>query len=318
MNFVRLFVLLVSVLVAGPLGAQSFPVKPIRIISPYPPGGGNDTLARVVGDKMSELLGQRVFVENKPGANTIIGTEAVAKSSPDGYTLGFIPNTLVINPAFYPRLPYDPIKDFAPVGLVAMTPLMMVTNPAGPSTVKEVIAILKENPGKLSYGTSGNGSPAHLAGLLFSSMTGAKLTHVPYKGTAQAVNDLLAGHIPMMMSAMITVIPQVKAGKIKVIAVTTAKRLSVVPDAPTIAEAGVPGYESIVWYGLVAPAGTPPVIVNQLNALVERSLNQPDVITKLDSQGVIPYHSTAAAFAARISEELPKWKRIADSGVKID
>ncbi len=300
--------------------AQAYPSRPIRMISPYPPGGGNDILGRILGDKMSEGLGQRIVVENKPGANTIVGTEVLAKSAPDGYTLILLPSTFVTNPAFYPKLPYDTVRDFAAVGLVANSPQMMVAHPSAPvKAIRDVIALAKSKPGELSYGSSGNGSPGHLAGILFSMMTGAELTHVGYKGTAPAVNDVVAGHIPMMMSSMISVIPQVKAGKLRVIAVTTNKRLPVVPDAPTIAEAGVAGYEAGFWYGMLAPARTPDAIVKQLNIQIEHTLKQADVLEKFAAQGIEPYYSTPQDFAARIREELPKWSKvISASGVKIE
>ncbi len=324
MKFVRVLSLsllaLPALLVTGAALAQAYPTKPIRIISPYPPGGGNDTLGRIFGDKMGEALGQRFIVENKPGANTIVGTEYLAKSAPDGYTLILLPSAFVTNPAFYPKLPYDTVADFAPVGLVAMSPQMMVAYPGTPvSTVKDVIALLKAKPGSLTYSSSGNGSPGHLAGILFSMMAGVEWTHVGYKGTAPAVADAVAGHVSMMMSAMIAVLPQVKAGKLKVIAVTTTRRLPVMPDAPTITEAGVPGYEAGFWYGMLAPAHTPDAIIKQLNTQLDVALRQPDVIEKLASQGVEPYYSTPQAFAARIKEEIPKWmKVISASGVKIE
>lgn len=300
--------------------AQAWPAKPIRLISPYPPGGGNDILGRIISDKMGEGLGQRIIIENRPGANTIVGTELVAKAAPDGYTLILLATPFVTNPSFYPKLPYDTIADFAPVGLIAMSPQMMVAHPAAPvKTVKEVIALAKARPGQLSYGSSGNGSPGHLAGILFSMMAGVELTHVGYKGTSPAVNDVVAGHVPMMMSAMISVIPQVKAGKLRVLAVTTTRRLPILPDAPTIAEAGVPGYEAGFWYGLLAPARTPEAIVRQVNSQIEQVLKQADVLDKLAAQGVEAYYSTPQEFARLIREELPKWaKVIAASGVKIE
>ena len=319
MNIARLL-LLSMLFVAGAAVAQSYPSKPVRIISPYPPGGGNDTLGRIFAEKMSEGLGQRFIVENKPGANTIVGTEYVAKSAPDGYTIILLPNAFVTNPAFYPKLPYDTVADFAPIGLVANSPQMMVANPGTPvATVKEVIALLKAKPNSLSYSSSGNGSPGHLAGILFSMMAGVEWTHVGYKGTAPAVADVVAGHVPMMMSAMVSVIPQVKAGKLKVIAVTTTRRLPIVPDAPTISEAGVPGYEAGFWYGMLAPARTPDAVIRTLNGQLDQALKQPDVIEKLASQGVDTFYSTPQAFAARIKEEIPKWmKVISASGVKIE
>ena len=315
----RLPGLLILLLLSGAAMAQTYPSKPVRIISPYPPGGGNDTMGRIMADKMSDGLGQRFIVENKPGANTIVASEYLAKSAPDGYTIIMLTSTLTINPAFYPKLPYDAVADFSPVGLIAISPQMMVANPATPvNTVKDVIALLKAKPNSLSYSSSGNGSPSHLAGILFAMMTGVEWTHVAYKGTSPALADVMAGHVPMMMSAMITVIPQIKAGKLKVIGVTTARRLPVVPEAATIAEA-VPGYEASLWYGILAPARTPEGIIRQLNNQIDLALKQPDVIEKLASQGVDSFYSTPQAFAARIKEELPKWAKVsAASGVKMD
>lgn len=311
---------LLPALLAGPASAQGYPNKPVRIISPYPPGGGNDTLGRIIGEKMAEGLGQRFIIENKPGANTIVGTDYLAKSAPDGYTLILLPSAFVTNPAFYAKLPYDTVSDFSPVGLVANSPQMMVAHPGTPvQSVKDVVALLKAKPQSLSYASSGNGSPGHLAGILFEGMAGVKWTHVGYKGTGPAVADVVAGHVPMMMSAMIAVLPHVKSGKLKLLAVTTVKRLPIVPDAPTVSEAGVPGYEAGFWYGMLAPARTPEAIIKSLNAQIDHALKQNDVIDKLASQGVEPYYSTPQAFATRIREELPKWmKVITAAGVKIE
>ena len=244
--------------------AQQFPTRPIRLISPYPPGGGNDVLARLIADKMGDALGQRVVVDNRAGANTIVGTDIVAKSAPDGYTMVLVPNSFVTNPGFYAKLPYDTIRDFAPVALVALSPQMLVVHPSvAATTVKELIALAKAKPGYYSYGSSGNGSVGHLAMALFDVMAGIKMEHIAYKGTAPAVTELLGGQIPLMMSSMLSVLPHVKAGKLRLLAVTTAKRSPALPDTPTIAEAGVPGYEATLWYGLIAVAHTPePILEN--------------------------------------------------------
>jgi tripartite-type tricarboxylate transporter receptor subunit TctC len=300
--------------------AQQYPSKPIRYISPYPAGGGNDTLLRILADKVGEQIGQRIIVDNRPGANTIVGTEYVAKSAPDGYTFLLIPNTFATNPAFYPKLPYDTAKDFTPVAEVALSPQMIVAHPSFPGkTVKELLALAKAKPGELTYGTSGNGSIGHLAGLLFSSMTGAKLTHVPYKGTAPAVNELVGGQIALMFSSMISVLPQVRSGRLKIIALTTAQRAKALPDVPTIAESGVPGYECSLWYGILAPARTPDAIVRRMNAELGTALKSPDVVEKLSTQAVEPHHTTPEQFGALIRAELGKWdKVIKASGVKAE
>jgi tripartite-type tricarboxylate transporter receptor subunit TctC len=300
--------------------AQQYPTKPIRYISPYPAGGGNDTLLRILADKVGEQVGQRIIVDNRPGANTIVGTELLVKSPPDGYTFLLIPNTFATNPGFYPKLPYDTTKDVAPVAQVAQSPQMIVAHPSFPAkTVKELLAMAKAKPGALTYGTSGNGSIGHLAGLLLTSMTGAQFTHVAYKGTAPAVNELVGGHIPLMISSMIATLPQVRSGRLKIIALTTAKRARALPEVPTIAESGVPGYDATLWYGILAPARTPDALIKRMNAELGTALKSPDVVEKLSSQAVEPHHTSPEQFAALIRNELGKWdKVIKASGVKAD
>ncbi|MDB5866095.1 MAG: Tricarboxylate transport protein TctC, partial [Betaproteobacteria bacterium] len=287
--------------------------------SPYPAGGGNDTLLRIVGDKVGEQVGQRVIVDNRPGASTIIGSELLVKSAPDGYTFLLIPNTFATNPAFYPKLPYDTMRDFAPVAQIAQSPQMIVAHPSLPAkTLKELLALAKAKPGVLSYGSSGNGSIGHLAGLLLTTMTGVQLTHVPYKGTAPAVNELIGGHIPLMMSSMIATLPHVRSGKLKIVALTTAKRSQALPGVPTIAET-VPGYDATLWYGILAPARTPDVLIRRMNAELATALKNPEVVEKLSTQAVEPHHTSPEQFAALIRNELAKWtKVITASGVKAD
>jgi tripartite-type tricarboxylate transporter receptor subunit TctC len=311
---------LVFALAATPTLAQQYPVKPIRYISPYPAGGGNDTLLRILADKVGEQMGQRIIVDNRPGANTIVGTELMVKSPPDGYTFLLIPNTFATNPAFYPKLPYDTAKDVAPVAQVAQSPQMIVAHPSFPAkTLKELLAMARAKPGTLTYGTSGNGSIGHLAGLLLTSMTGVQLTHVAYNGTAPAVNELVGGHIPLMVSSMISTLPQVRSGKLKIIALTTAQRAKALPDVPTIAESGVPGYDATLWYGILAPARTPEALVKRMNAELGTALKSPDVVDKLSTQAVEPRHTSPEQFAALIRNELGKWdKVIRTSGVKPD
>ena len=304
----------------GVAPAQQFPTRPIRLISPYPPGGGNDVLARLIADKMGEGLGQRVIVDNRAGANTIVGTDIVAKSAPDGHTMVLVPNSFVTNPGFYAKLPYDTVRDFAPVALVALSPQMLVVNPSvAATTVKELIALAKTKPGYYSYGSSGNGSVGHLAMALFDAMAGIKMEHIAYKGTAPAVTELLGGQIPLMMSSMLSVLPHVKAGKLRLLAVTTARRSPALPDTPTIAEAGVPGYEATLWYGLVAVAHTPEPLLERLSSQVDKTLRDPEIIEKLSRQGVEPYFYGHKQFAARVREEIPKWaKVIKDTGIRIE
>lgn len=300
--------------------AQGYPNHPIRLISPYPPGGSNDVLARLLAEKMGEGLGQRIVVDNRPGANTIVGTEIVVKSAPDGYTLVLLPNSFVTNPSFYRKLPYDTEKDFSPVALIAISPQMLVANPAFPATtIKELIALAKSKPGYYAFGTSGNGSVGHLAGVLFNMMTGVQLEHIAYKGTAIVTTDVLGGQIPLMMSSMLSVLPHVRAGKLRLLALTTAKRSPAVPEAPTMAEAGVPGYEAVLWYGMIAAARTPQAIIKLLNVQIEKAMRQADVIDKLSSQGVEPDYKAPEQFGAQIKQEIPKWaKVIASSGVRIE
>jgi tripartite-type tricarboxylate transporter receptor subunit TctC len=306
--------------IANASHAQQYPTRPIRYISPYPAGGGNDTLLRIIGEKLGDQLGQRIIVDNRPGANTIVGTELLVKSPPDGYTFILLPNSLATNPSFYPKLPYDTMKDVAPVGQIAQSPQMIVAHPSVPSkTLKELLALARAKPGVLSYGTSGNGSTGHLAGILLSMMTGVQLTHVPYKGTAPAVNELVGGHIPLMVSSMIATLPHVRSGKLRIIALTTAKRSQAIPEVPTIAESGVPGYDATLWYGILAPARTPEAIIKRMSAELAATLKNPDVVEKLSSQAVEPHHTSPDQFAALIRTELEKWSKvIRASGVKAD
>jgi tripartite-type tricarboxylate transporter receptor subunit TctC len=314
----RFTVLCVAALVAGSLFAQAYPTRPVRIVSPYAAGGGNDTLSRIIGEKLGEQLGQRVIVENRPGAGTVIGTEVLAKSPPDGYTIILLPNSFATNPAFYPKLPYDTLKDFAPIAEVAQSPQMLVVHPSfPPRTVKELVAFSKANPGEPSYGTTGNGSPGHLAMLLLSMMTGARMTPVPYKGTAPAVADLMGGHIPLMMSSMLATLPQVRAGRLRIIAITTAKRSRAIPEVPTIGESGVPGYEATLWYGFLAPARTPDAIVKRLNAELGVVMKDSEVVQKLEAEAVEAHYTSPEAFGALIKSEVIKWAKVINAaGVK--
>lgn len=310
---------LLLVLSAGAY-AQSFPNRPVRLISPYPPGGGNDVLARLIAEKMGEGLGQRVIVDNRPGANTIVGTDIVAKSAPDGHTMVLVPNSFVTNVGFYSKLPYDTVRDFAPVALVALSPQMLVAHPSvAASNVKELVALAKAKPGYFSYGSSGNGSVGHLAMALFDMMAGVKMEHIAYKGTAPAVTELLGGQIPLMMSSMLSVLPHVKAGKLKLLALSTAKRSPALPDVPTVAESGVPGYEATLWYGLVAAAKTPPALIDRLSREVQTTLRDADIVDKLARQGVEPYYYGPQDFAARVRTEVPKWtKVIREAGIRAE
>ena len=295
--------------VTGLAHAQNYPTKPIKLIAPFPPGGSTDLLARLIGQKLTEAWGQQVVVENRGGAGGTIGVELAARAAPDGYTIvmGHI-GTFGANPTLYPKLPYDAIKDFAPVTLLAMVPNAMVVHPTFPArTVKDILAIARAKPGQVLYGSGGNGSAAHLAMVYFELLAKVKLTHIPYKGTGPAIYDLIAGQTSTMITGMAALMPHIKSGKLRPIAVGTARRLAVLPDVPTIAEAGVPGYEATQWYGILAPAATPRDIVLKLNAEMVKALRTADVRERLAGDGVIPVGDTPEEFAAHIKTEIARW-----------
>ena len=292
--------------------AQAFPTKAITIIVPFSAGGTTDILARVLGQFISKDLGQPVIIDNRAGAGGNIGTQLVARAAPDGHTIlmGTV-GTHAINQSLYPKLAFDPIKDFAPLTRVALVPNLLVANPAQPfKTVKELMAYAKANPGKVTFGSSGSGTSIHLSGELFKQMAGVDIQHVAYKGSAPAVNDLLGNHIAIMFDNMPSAIGHVKAGKLRPLAVTTAQRSPALPDVPTVAEAGVPGYEATSWFGLLAPAKTPAPVVAKLNAAILKALADPDVKNKLLEQGAEPAGETPAQFAAFIASETVKWGKI--------
>lgn len=288
--------------------AQTYPVKPIRIISPYTAGGLGDLVPRAIGVGLTEALGQQVLVENRPGASQAIGMQLVARSPADGYTLVYGSVTsLAINPAVTKDLPYDPVKDFAPLSLCVTTPLFLVTHPSVPAkNVKELIALAKRQPGKLTFASGGNGSSNHLAGELLKLLAGVDLLHVPYKGAGPAMIDVMAGHVDMMLGA--AGLAEARAGRVKVLGVTSAKRASAAPDLPTLAEAGVKGYESTIWFGLLAPAGTPQPIVNRLSQEIGKVLQQKSLRDRFNTVDLTP--TTPEGFAAHIQREIPKWRRV--------
>jgi tripartite-type tricarboxylate transporter receptor subunit TctC len=306
---------------ALPVGAQQpYPSKPIRIVVPYPPGGFNDTLGRVLAEKFQKAWGQTVLVDNKPGANTVIGTDAVAKAAPDGYTLLVVAFPFAVTPSLIRNLPYDTLRDFAPVALCAQSPNILVANPGLPvKSVAELIALAKAKPDGLSYASTGNGSSNHISMELFKTLAGVKLVHVPYKGSAPAVVDLLSGQVQVMFDNAPNVMPQVRAAKLRALAQTGATRSAVAPDVPTVAESGVPGYELTVWFGLVAPSGTPREIVNKLNAEVLKILAMPDVRERFLALGVEPLGSTPEEFGTHIRAQMDKWAKVVkDAGVKAE
>lgn len=294
------------------MAADPYPNKPIRIVVAYTPAGTTDILARIVGQKLNEAWGQPVIVENKPGANGNIGTEYAAKAAPDGYTL--LMTTAAphgVNPSLYRKLGFDAVKDFTGVSLVATVPNALMVNPSLPvKSVKELIAYAKANPGKLSFGSPGNGSTGHMSMELFKSMTGTDMVHVPYKGNAGVMTDLVGGQIQVTLDNLTPYMAQVKSGKIRLLAVSTAKRSQTVPDVPTIAEAGVPGYETGAWFGLVAPAKTPKEIVEKISAETARILKLPDVKQKLMEQSAEPVGNTPRQFDAFIKSEIAKWAKV--------
>jgi tripartite-type tricarboxylate transporter receptor subunit TctC len=301
--------------------AQSYPNKSIRLIVPFPPGGPADILSRAIGQKLTDSWGQQVVVDNRAGAGGTIGSDLAAKGAPDGYTLlmGFV-GTHAINPSLYSSLPYDNIKSFEPVSLVATATIILVLHPSLPAkSVKDLIAVAKSKPGELTFGSPGNGTPQHLAGELFNTMAGVKMTHVPFKGAVPAINDLLGGRISLIFSSAPPALPHVAVGKLRALAVTSGKRSSVSPDLPTVAESGLPGFEVINWYGVLAPARTPKSIVDKLNAEIAKIMKMPDVKERLSPVGIEALGSTPAQFTAFIKEETAKWAKVVKfSGARLD
>ena len=305
----------------SPMVSAAYPEKPIRLIVPFPAGGATDFMARSLAKGLGDRLGQSVVVDNRGGAGGALGVETVTGSPADGYTLLFATmGTMVINPWLYPKLRYDPIKDLTPISLTHATANVLVVNPAvQATTVRELIALAKARPGSLSFGSSGNGTSSHLSAEIFKSLAGVDITHIPYKGTGPALTDLLAGRISMMIDTVSVHIENVKAGKVRALGVTSAKRLAVIPDVPTMAEAGLPGFDVSIWLGVLAPAGTPVEIVSRLNAEIGKTMNDPDIRAQLTKAGIEPMTSTPAEFAETIRRDLRKWERVVKaSGAQVD
>jgi len=300
---------------------QAWPAKPIKLVAPSTPGDAPDVIARMVAEKLSTALGQQVVVENRPGAGGVVGSDAVAKAAPDGYTL-IMGNagSHGINAAVYSKLPYDIQRDFAPVSQVAVAPNVMVINPGVPATsVAEFIAYAKSQPGKLSYASGGNGSSAHMSMELFKSMAGIDLQHIPYKGSSPALTDVVAGQVVAFIGNMPPTVPLVKGGKLRALAVTTKTRSPLMPELPTIAESGLPGYETVAWFGVLAPAGTPPEIVNRLSQEIAKIAKSPEMREKLLAMGAEPVGGTPEEFKAVIDRDIAKWKPLAQKvGIKVD
>jgi tripartite-type tricarboxylate transporter receptor subunit TctC len=296
---------------ASVVSAQTYPSGPMRLIVPFPPGGGTDILARSIAQKLNEAWGQTVIVDNRGGANGTIGAALAAKAPPDGQTLLVVPSGFAVNPSIYKSLPFDTMKDLAPVAQLAASPLVLVVHPSFPArNVKEVIAFLKARPDEINYGSSGNGSPPHIATELFKLMTGTKMTHIPYKGAGPAAIDVIAGQIPIYFMNALQAVPHMKQGRVRPLGVTSARRFAGLPNVPTIAEAGVPGYEMTNWYGMLVPAGTPRASLAKLHAEVVRILHLPELKDRLSSEGAEVVASTPEQFGVFLRNEIAKAAKI--------
>ena len=307
-------VALAAALAAGATSADDYPSHPIRLVVPYAAGGGADSVARIVARRVAETIGQAIVIENRGGGGSIIGTELVRNANPDGYTLLLGQSgPISINPAVYKDLPYDPERDFAPVTMTTAYPYIMVVSPAlGVKTVQEFVALAQSKPGQLNYGTTGVGAANHLVTELFDSKAGIKMTHIPYRGTALAVTDLLAGHVQLVFADPISALPQINAGALLALAVTSKDRSPVAPNVPTISESGYPGFDAIAWHGILAPANTPPAIVNRLNAEIVKALKDPETATLLEKQAMQTIGNSPQAFADFIKQDIAVWKQVAE------
>ncbi|MDB5927915.1 MAG: hypothetical protein JWN13_6851 [Betaproteobacteria bacterium] len=306
--------------VCGFAAAQSYPGKPVRMLVPFPPGGGTDYTARLISQKLTEIWGQQVIVDNRPGASTTIASEIVAKAPADGYTLIMGSTNHTINPSLYPRIPYDTIKDFAPVTVAVTASYVLVVHPSLPAkTVKELIALARARPAEINYASSGSSGPQHIAGELFKLMAKVDMTHVPYKGGGPAVVALLGGHVQAQFSTPVSALPHVRTGKLRALGVTSLKRSDAIPEVPTISEAALPGYEAVTWWGILAPARTPREIVNKIHADTVKALQMPDTLEKLAREGVNPAGTTPEQFATMIQDEMVKMAKIVKAAnMKID
>jgi tripartite-type tricarboxylate transporter receptor subunit TctC len=304
----------VAAVLAGPalpVHAQDYPTHSVRIIVPFAAGGPADVYCRQLAQYLTDALKQPFVVEDQPGAGSIIGTTAVARAAPDGYTLLAMSNTHTVNESLVPKKPFALMRDFVPIAPINYSDLVMVVHPSVPAkTLKDFIALAKAQPGKLNYASSGTGTPYHMAGELFKSMTGTNIVHVPYRGSSGARNDVLGGQVQMMFDAITTMAPNVQAGQVRALGTTGTRRSTVLPDVPTVAEAGVPGYETTIWLGLMAPKGTPQAIVDKLNAEIEKAVNRPDVKALWAKQGAVPMTMTPAAFGAYLEKDIAKWANV--------
>jgi len=319
-TIIRWSAIAIGSLFLGLSHAQNWPSKPIRFVVPFPAGGGADLVVRSMAPRLTERLGQQVFVDNRPGASGNIGADLIAKAPPDGHTIGVATTaTLCVNPNLEAKMPFDPVKDLVPVSMLASIPFFLVANSAFPAnSTREMIALAKASPGKLAYGHAGNGTLLHLSGELLKIMAGIDLLAVPYKGSVPAVADVVGGQIPLVIAELPAVLNQIKAGKLKPLGVTTARRVAAAPEIPTLAESGVPGYDTMGWFGVVAPAGTPVEIIGRWNAEIAGVLNTAEIRDRLSATGAEPAPSSPEQFGAIIKAETAKWARVIKSGVKVE
>lgn len=319
-TFLRFLTGLFLALMATSIWAQSWPNKPVRMIIAFPPGGPTDLVSRVLAQRLSEQLGQQVIVDNKPGAGGNLAAELAARATPDGYTIFYNTSAIVIGPALYSKVNYDTLKDFAPVALTASVPMVLVVNPQLPArSVKEFLDLAKSRPGALNYSSSGTGTITHLASAMMSSQTGVQTQHIPYKGSAPGLVDLAAGQTQFMIDTINTVLPYVRDNRLRGLAVTSIKRSSLLPDLPTLAESGMPGFDAAAWQGIVVPTGTPADIIQKLNTEVNKALAHPDLRARLAAQGAEILGGTPAEYAAHLRAEMPRWaKAVKDSGAKAE
>ena len=320
-NFPRQIAALALALCAATgVSAQAYPTKSVKIIVPYSAGGPADIYARFIGDRLQKTLGHPFVVENRPGAGAIIGTDAVAKSAPDGYTLLMMSNTHTVNESLIANKPYNLMRDLAPIAPVNYSDLILVVHPSVPANnLKELIALAKAKPGALNYASSGPGTPYHMAGELFKAMAGIDVVHVPHKGSAEARTSVLAGNVQMMFDAITTMAPLAQSGKVRAIATSGKTRSAIMPSVPTLNEAGVPGYDAVIWLGMMAPAGTPKTIIDLLNADVQKIANSPDVKETWAKQGAVPMHMSSEEFGKFMEQDIQKWAKVVElSGAKVD
>ena len=311
---------LALIAVAGVATAQGYPASPVRVIVPFPPGGGVDGAGRLISQKLSEALGRQFVVDNRPGANGMIGSELAAKAAKDGYTLMVNGANFVTTPSLYRKATYDPLRDFEPVGLLALAPNVLVVHPSLPvKSVKDLVALARARPGQVNFAGSGSGSTPHLAAELFNTLAKVSMVHVPYRGTGPAIVGLMSGEASVMFMPTTNAVPLVKAGRLRALAVTTRERVPAMPGLPTVAESGLKGYESSQWYGVMAPAGTPPEVLGLLNSHIMRIMQAPDMKQRLAGDGLVAVGSTRDQFAAHIRIEITKWEKvIRQSGARVD